>query len=217
LASTGVLGRPESYFREPDEATWAASFGLEVKDARVVDYAAFAQAVRAAGTTANGVFAARVMWGSLARIMEGLAQRSGESDLKTLQRAFGPLSFVHLRRLDVVGQAVSWCRAEQTGFWQDGNDTAAAPRFDLAQLKGFVSTIGEHNAEWQRWFEHQGVRPLVISYEELVAHPRRTVDRVARLIRARLPADWKPEATQRKQADAINGEWAARLRASLGN
>jgi len=28
LRSTGVLGRPESYFREPDEVAWAARFGL---------------------------------------------------------------------------------------------------------------------------------------------------------------------------------------------
>lgn len=63
LQSTGVLGRPESYFREPDEVMWAERFGLPTDGRRVRDYFAFAQAARAAGTTANGVFAARIMWG----------------------------------------------------------------------------------------------------------------------------------------------------------
>ncbi len=64
VSSTGVLGHPQSYFREPDEAAWAQRFGLPTQGRRVLDYTAFAQAVRAAGTTENGVFAARVMWGS---------------------------------------------------------------------------------------------------------------------------------------------------------
>lgn len=163
------------------------------------------------------MFAGRVMWGSLERIVEGLGQRSGESDLETLQRAFGPLSFVHLRRLDVVDQAVSWCRAEQTGFWQDGDATAGPPRIDLAQLKGFVRTIGEHNAAWQRWFDHQDVCPLVTTYEDLVRHRGATVDRVARLLGVQIPGSWKPKAPQRKQADEINAQWVTRLRASLDN
>lgn len=44
LSSTGVLGHPESYFREPDEAVWARRFGLETDGSRVHDYNAFVQA-----------------------------------------------------------------------------------------------------------------------------------------------------------------------------
>ena len=115
LTSTGVLGRPESYFREPDEASWAARLGVPHDGSQVRDYRAFAHAVRAAATTDNGVFGARVMWGSLERIVAGLEGSSRQSDLAVLQGAFGPLRFVHLRREDVLAQAVSWYRAEQTG------------------------------------------------------------------------------------------------------
>ena len=34
-----------------------------------------------------------------------------------LERCFGPLKFVYIRREDVVAQAVSWARAEQTKVW----------------------------------------------------------------------------------------------------
>jgi LPS sulfotransferase NodH len=33
LASTGVAGRPESYFREPDEPMWAKRFGVSGSEA----------------------------------------------------------------------------------------------------------------------------------------------------------------------------------------
>jgi trehalose 2-sulfotransferase len=63
LSSTGVLGRPESYFREPDEVAWAAKFGLATEDGHVWDYRAFVKAAVSAGTSSNGVFGVRIMWG----------------------------------------------------------------------------------------------------------------------------------------------------------
>jgi LPS sulfotransferase NodH len=216
LASTSVLGRPESYFREPDEAAWAKGFGLSMDGPRVFDYAAFVTAVRRVGTTANGVFAARVMWGSLQRILDGLVKRPGESDVETLGRTFGRLTFVHLRRADTIAQAVSWCRAEQTGFWQDGDTSVGSPTFDVNQLKYFMATIGEHNAGWQRWFAHQQIQPLAITYEELVQDPRSTVGQIADLLRVRIPDRWRPDPPQRKQADELNAEWTTALRSALG-
>ena len=61
LPSSGVLGRPESYFREPDEVAWAEMFGLATEGGRVRNYRAFVNAARSAGTSNNGVFGARIM------------------------------------------------------------------------------------------------------------------------------------------------------------
>ena len=91
LSSTTALGRPESYFREPDEAAWAERLGVP-KMGRVRDYRDFVRAVRAAATTDNGVFAARIMWGSLGRIVEGLRTSEKQSDVVTLERALGSLA-----------------------------------------------------------------------------------------------------------------------------
>ena len=85
LRSTGVLGRPESYFREPDEVSWAARFGLATEGGRVRDYRAFVNAARSAGTSNNGVFGARIMWRSLERMMEGLGRVPGKPDLPVLE------------------------------------------------------------------------------------------------------------------------------------
>jgi len=215
LSSTGVLGRPESYFREPDEAEWAQRLGLATDGARVRDYRNFVQAVRATGTTDNGVFAARVMWGSLGRIVTGLGEPHGRSELATLEQAFGPLTFVHLQREDAVAQAVSWSRAEQTEFWQHGDIAGRAPEQDLDQMKDLVRTISEHNAAWRAWFADNGVQPHEVTYEQLTRDRRATIEGIADRLQVRVPATWPAISPHQKQADEVNENWSAMLRAAL--
>ncbi len=215
LSSTGVLGRPESYFRGPDETAWAEHFDLPHDGSQVRDYGAFVRAVRAAATTDNGVCGARVMWGSLDRVVTGLERPSHRSELAVLECAFGPLRFVHLWREDVVGQAVSWCRAEQTGFWQRGDIQSRPPKRDLDRTMQIVATIREHNAAWRSWFNGHGVRPHTVTYEALVRDNRETVEGIAAFVGVKVPGDWHPDSYHRKQADDVNAEWAAALRAAL--
>ena len=116
LASAEVAGRPESYFRQPDEQMWAARWDIVRSSDGVFEYSEFVRAALAAGRTENGVFAARIMWGTLDYMVDKLgavypAITGGDIDL--LNRAFGHTRFVYLQRDDVLAQAVSWHRAEQ--------------------------------------------------------------------------------------------------------
>jgi LPS sulfotransferase NodH len=172
-------------------------------------------AVRAAATTDNGVFGARIMWGSLERILIGLSAPGVRSDLPVLERAFGSLVFVHLRREDVVGQAVSWCRAEQTGFWQQGDVATRRPEDDLDRMQALLGTIRRHDAAWRAWFERNAIDPHAVTYEELVLDRHRTVERIAARLGVQVPAAWRPTSPHRKQADALNTRWTAALRAAL--
>ena len=216
LDSTDVLGRPESYFREPDEAAWATRFGLPTEGGRVRDYRAFVNAARSAGTSNNGVFGARIMWGSLERVLEGLGGVPGEYDLPILEEAFGPLTFVHVRREDIAAQAVSWCRAEQTGYWQQGDVAAREPQHDIAQMRLLMETIRKHNAAWQAWFDAQGVEPHRVTYEQLVGDRRLVIQGIAAKLSVELPSNWRPQSPHRKQADELNRAWADALRSSMG-
>jgi LPS sulfotransferase NodH len=215
LASTGRLGRPESYFREPDEAVWAERFRLPTDGCRVRDYRGFVRAVQRVATTENGVFAARVMWGSMERLIEGLGPSPEESELATLERTFGRLRFVHLRRTDIAGQAVSWCRAEQTGFWQDGDVASRVPEEDLGRMIELVQTIRAHNAAWAAWFDRLGVQPHTVTYEQVVQDGRAAVGEIAAYLDVDLPTRWEPFCSHRRQADELNARWAATLRAVI--
>jgi LPS sulfotransferase NodH len=213
LASTGVAGRPESYFREPDRRLWAARFGIPVASDGSVDYRAFVAGAVRAGRTANGVFAARIMWGTMALIVDGLKPcPRGHRDIDILTEAFGPLVLVQLQREDVVGQAVSWARAEQSGYWQPGDVPSVAPQLDLNQIHDLVRTIHEHNRAWDTWFEEQGVQPYVVTYEEIVAEPRRAVRGILDGLGVEPPPTWRPESRHHKQADGTNADWVRRYR-----
>ncbi len=215
LASTKVAGLPESYFRELDQGKWAARFGVSVSESGGFDYAEFVSGAVRFGSTQNGVFAARVMWGTLPLIATGLdPDPRGRSDVEVVEKAFGPLRFVYLQRHDIVEQAVSWARAEQSAYWQHGDEVQAQPRLDIDQVHGFVGTIREHNAAWQAWFAAQAVEPLGVDYESLVGDPEGTVKSILDWINVKSPNDWTPVSPHHRQADEINAEWVQRYRAS---
>ncbi len=213
LTSTGVAGRPESYFRDPDQRAWAARFGVSVADDGSFDYRAFVASAVRAGSTPNGVFGARIMWGTMEVLVGGLRSCTGvERDLDVLIDAFGQLRLVHLQRGDVAGQAVSWARAEQTSYWQDGDVPAARPAFDYEQISELVHTIENHNAAWSAWFAAQGLQPQVVMYEDLVADPRGAVLDILGHLGLELPPGWRPKSIPRQQADEVNADWLRRYR-----
>lgn len=221
LRSTGVAGRPESYFRLPNEDEWADRWSLARNAAGRFDYGDLVRAAVAEGRTANGVFGGRVMWGTLDEMVLKLGAVhpslvGARAGLDLLERAFGRTRFVHLRRDDTIAQAVSWARAEQTRFWQDG-DTAeggSEPCYDFEQIDALVRTIEEHNAAWLTWFGAAGVEPYVVRYEELTADPAGVTRGILDFLGLSLPAGCELVPGHRRQADQLNDDWIARYRAA---
>jgi LPS sulfotransferase NodH len=219
LRSTGVAGRPESYFRLPDEQAWADRWQLTRDAGGRFDYGDYVRSAVRDGSTPNGVFGGRVMWGTLDEMVAKLGPASPDgagagAGLALLERAFGRTRFVYLRRDDTVAQAVSWARAEQTSFWQDG-DTALPgrePRYDHEQIGTLVRTIDEHNAAWREWFAGAGVQPHVVRYEELTADPAGVTRGILEFLDLELPAGMELVPGHRRQADQLNHDWGARYR-----
>jgi LPS sulfotransferase NodH len=217
LRSTGVAGRPESYFRVPDEPRWAERWQLPRDPAGSFDYLGYVRAALAAGTTPNGVFGARVMWGTLEQVVaraRGACPDLPGTDLDLLTNAFGRTRFIHLRRNDTVAQAVSWARAEQTGYWQPGDPAPARePRFDHHQIDGLMGTIEEHNGGWRDWFAAHDVQPYLLRYEDLAADPLGATRAVLDYLGLRLPTGRVITAPHRRQADRVNQDWTIRYSA----
>lgn len=217
LAATGVAGKPESYFRLPDEPSYAKSWGITLGSDGPLDYREYVRAAIAAGRTPNGVFAARVMWGTMDEMIAKLRAAHCHpmgSDLEALQRELGQTRFVHLRRSDVLAQAVSWAKAEQTGYWQDEDSVVPGrrPRFDFDGIDGYVRTINEHNMAWRRWFATSAISPLVVLYEDLVANLEPAVAEIMGFLGLELPEGHVVQPSTRKQADEVNEDWARRYR-----
>ncbi|SNQ48166.1 LPS sulfotransferase NodH (fragment) [Frankia canadensis] len=125
LDSTGICGHPQAYFRSPDESLWADRWQLARTDESGFRYADYVRAARAAGSTPNGVFGAKLMWGTVGEVvdkMRTIHRDLADDDLGLLNRVFGRTGFVYLKRHDVLAQAVSWLRAEQTATWFVGGN-----------------------------------------------------------------------------------------------
>ncbi|MFG6191994.1 Stf0 family sulfotransferase [Nonomuraea sp. JJY05] len=214
-----AAGRPQAYFREPDEALWAERWGLP----SAAGYGEYLRAALAAGRTENGVFGAKLMWGTLdhvvARLMLVHPGLAGQ-DVRLLERAFGRTRFVYLRRDDVLAQAVSWLRAEQTGTWYLDNAGEAgggapggrAPSYDAAGIRELIERIEEHNAAWERWFASSGVRPHQVRYEDLDADPAGVTRGILGFLGLDLPEGRAIVAGHRRQADELNTAWIERYR-----
>jgi len=223
LASTKVAGRPESYFRKPDEQLWAARWDIVRSSDGAFERSDFIRAALAAGTTDNGVFAARIMWGTLDHLFDTLgsvysASRGGDSDLLNL--VFGHTRFVHLYRDDVLAQAVSWHRAEQTDVWHrtdqaESKQPEQEPRFDFDEIRKFMQTIEEHNSAWRAWFTSVGIHPHTVRYEDLDADPVGVAREILDFLGLKLPSGHPIKARHRRLADDLNAQWIDRYRAEL--
>lgn len=212
LTDTGIAGRPESYFRRPDLDAWADRWQLPRDDHRRYARRDYAAAVLRAGSTANGVFGCRVMWGSVPELIEHFG--GGEDQHRVLTRALGPVRIIHIARDDTVAQAVSWARAEQTHYWQHGDLARTEPTYDADQIATLASTISEHNAAWEAWFTDIGISPHRVGYEELAADPRATLTAILTHLGLELAEDDLPQPRRHRQGDQVNREWAARFRSS---
>lgn len=218
LESTGVAGRPQAYFRGPDERLWADRWQVARSADGGFDYADYLRAALTAGRTGNGVFGSKLMWGTLDELvvkLGGVFPDLGGDDIGLLGRAFGRLGFVFLSRADVVAQAVSWLRAEQTGTWYIGGNgeiggsagTGAPARFDAARIGRLVQVIGEHNAAWQAWFASVGIRPHRVSYEELEADTVGVTLRILDFLGLDAPDERVISARHERQADELSARW----------
>lgn len=210
LDQTGVAGHPEEYFealrhsgvpRRPHE------YFDRARHANIIERLAFREMPDRAptpnplwhpatydrylawaleqGTTANGVFGAKLMWGYLgdfAQLLRGIDGLAGLAIPDLLARVFPDLRYVRITRDDKVRQAVSLWKAVQTQAWssEPGQPEAAAsePVFSFRAINYLVRLLTAHDASWDAYFLGLGIEPLRLSYEELAGSTALVVGRV---------------------------------------
>lgn len=216
LTASGVAGRPRSWFRAASRADYAARFGVSPGD-----FAGFLDAVRLSGTQ-GGRFGLRLMAETRGALLAELRAPYGPlPDTALMDRAFGPVRYIHLSRQDTVAQAISRLRAEQSGLWhrwENGGEVLAPQRpggevYDGPALADHLLRLRDWEAGWQDWFAANRITPLRLRYEDLAATPQASLAQVLAFIGADPAIAVDVAVSNRKLADARSAEWAARFRA----
>jgi LPS sulfotransferase NodH len=250
LGQTGVAGRPEEYFealrhsglpRQPEE------YFDRQRHANIIERLAFREMpdegprgepnplwspdtydrylawALDAGTTPNGVFGAKLMWGYLGDFVELLRGIEGLAGLpvpELLARVFPGLDYVQITREDKVRQAVSLWRAVQTQAWRqtagDGASSRVEPVFSFRAINYLVRLLTAHDASWDAYFLGLGHQPLKVTYEELAAAPRDAVARVLDHLALDPDAARALDAPRLQvQADELSEAWVRRVHEHL--
>lgn len=259
LEETGVAGRPEEYFealrhsgrpRRPEE------YFLGVEDQSIRDhlgersvgsdppprsplwsrtaYDRYLEWVFEAGTTDNGVFGAKLMWGHFGDFVSLLRNIPAYRDLtlaELLPEVFPDLTFVRVVRASKLRQAVSLWKAVQTATWREDQASAKAAsveddgsppyrsfieehrpalRFHYRAIDHLLGQILAEEASWDAFFEHTGISPVLVLYENFAAdYETSTLNLLDRLDIA-CPDGFAFEPRMKRQSDRVNDDWARR-------
>ncbi len=246
LAATGVAGRPAEYFeamydtglpRRPTDyfeglhALPAAAFladhlpaeGGDAREAlrQAATYRDYLSWVFAAGTTPNGVFGAKLMWGHVDHFvsyLRGLPEHAGRPVPEMLETVFPSLRYVRVLRRDKVRQAVSLWKALQTATWriESSRPGGEAPRrtqdgeFSFDAIDHLRRQITVHEVAWTQYFDENGIEPLTIVYEDLIDAYEETLREVLSYLG--IPGEHReaPQLDMHRQADSTSEEWVGR-------
>jgi LPS sulfotransferase NodH len=201
LASTGMLGVPREYFNALDR------WGRPDKG-RPEDPHALLDRVLTKGATPNGIYGLKSHadhFAAVAAVIDPM-------------RMLPNLKLVRIRRQDILAQAISWMRAQQTGQFRADSHPKYAPRYDAPAIRRLIALLAEQAAAWDRILAASGCVPLEIEYERLVEDPQREVDRVARLMGVPSPVPIDPARVKLTvQRDELSAAWRHRFLAETGD
>jgi LPS sulfotransferase NodH len=256
LKETGIAGRPEEYFeallqsgrpRRPEQ------YFTGVDDQSIFDhlgqlgrsdeplprsplwsrsaYDRYLEWVLETGTTANGVFGAKLMWGYFGDFVSLLRNIPDYRDAplaELLPRVFPNLSFVRVVRANKVRQAVSLWKAVQTASWRQeegsGGDGERADqpykaylesrgpqlRFHYRAISHLLDVILAEEASWDAFFEHTRIKPELVLYENFYADHEVATRNIVERLGLELPPGWQVQPRMKRQSTGLNDDWARR-------
>jgi len=259
LEETGVAGRPEEYFealrhsgrpRRPEE------YFVGVEDPSIRDHlgersvgsdpqprsplwsrAAYDRYLEWAfetGTTPNGIFGAKLMWGYFGEFVSLLRNIPRCRDVplaELMPTVFPDLTFVRVVRANKVRQAVSLWKAVQTATWREDQASAKATSVEDDGSPPYRSFIEEHRpqlrfhyraidhlleglmieeASWDAFFEHIGVKPILVLYENFAADYETSTLNLLERLDLSPPDGFEFEPRMKRQSDRVNDDWTKR-------
>jgi LPS sulfotransferase NodH len=140
-----------------------------------------------------------------------------------IPHAFGTVRFIHIQRADVLAQAVSHVIAAQNKAWSSKHKSELSEQdivFREREIVAVMSRIHEANARFRGFFDLFGIKPVDVTYEELVRRPQEVGERVLQELGFEGIVNYSvvPTAiTLTKQANHVNKSFIERIREHYDN
>lgn len=197
MTRTGSLGVPFEYCNRANMAEWMRRLDKDTPVAALT-------ALMARRTTPNGIF------GIKCHFEHGAALGGADKLIAALPNP----RIVHLRRADVLRQAISFAVARQTGVWIDGQiATSDTAEYDRDLIVDCLEEIVIQNALWTSLFQRLNLQPLELTYEEAVGDIGAVITSIARFAGVVAPDQCvSGEAqTKRQSRNGRTNEWVERF------
>lgn len=200
LESTGVLGLPREYFntaarRQRDDPEYPAAPGAQI------DW------ILSKGTTPNQIYGLKVFPGQI----DSLKKFPWAERLPRLR-------FLHLTRDNLVDQAISGLKATQTAQWRSTDTPQRMAQYDAASISQNLRSIAAEDARWRIFFARNGLSPLRLRYEEILASPQSAIDQIARYLGVSEPATIRWDKVDvAVQRDPQSAAWSERFLAEMAD
>jgi LPS sulfotransferase NodH len=215
LHATRRAGRPNQFFCELFEETYAKKYGLDPQH----DYKGYVHGIVEATSTSNHVFGFKLMGWYVDSFIGKLGCAFGDAPpLELLQALFPRLKLVRMQRRDTLRQAISKARAYQSGQWKvrENEEVQSNASFDPALIDRCLKENQHEEDAWSRFFEQTGAEAFEIVYEEFCRDYEGTLRAVLDFLQIRLPRRTQIGSPLTiRQRDELSREWEERYR-SLG-
>jgi LPS sulfotransferase NodH len=162
------------------------------------------------------VWGGKLMWNQVPLLVARTRVASGSLRTAVAELLGADPVYIHVYREDVVPQAVSMWRAVQTRVWRDGSGTEFdAGRderavYDARGIAHLAGLLREQERQWRAWFDSEGIEPVDIGFQKLIADPTAVTAQV--LERLGQDPALAPPPPLKPQSNGRSREWAERYR-----
>ncbi len=170
IAKTQLAGNPEEWFNQNNLD------GI-LKNYQCKNLPDYLKCIKIAQSTPNNIFGTEASFYQLKLVLEGYP----------LQEIFNhTLKVIYLTRNDFIKQGISLYKAVISEYYHAHQNSAQAKfvSYDVSQIKQWILNILHQEYYWENMFKQEDIKPLRITYEELVADPKDCVKKIVTYVGA---------------------------------
>lgn len=192
LIEHGGAGVPFEYFNSGNMAKWKYILKINKHE----DFVKKIRSIRCSPST--GVFSAKIHYSQL----EELAPYSPFKKM-------GNVKYIHVKRRNVLKQAISMSIARQTGKWiSEMPSNGVVPNYSRNEIEQEMRAIIRDNASWYFFFAQNGIDFKEVIFEDLINNTDQVLQDVYDFIGIDSNANVNVELKSiNKQSNSVNEQW----------